>query len=133
VRALDLAWCLEFEDLPAACVFRNGTGVNPPDYTCITPPILGSNWTVDIALTPGTVSTFIALGLAPHAGLPLFGGEFLLSLSPPPTFAPGFGQTVIPLPNVTAFLGITLYTQGMRLEQLGQVTLLNAQDVRLGY
>ena len=133
VRALDLAWCLEFEDLPAACIFRNGTGVNPPDYTCLTPPILGTNWTVDLAVTPSTVSTYIGLGLAPDAGLPLFGGEFLLALSPPPVFAPGLGRTVIPLPNVSAFLGITLYTQGMRVDQLGQITLLNAQDARLGF
>ena len=69
----------------ASCTFRNGSGINPSDFTCSTLPVLGTSWVSAIDTNPQTLSTLIGISLSPGQ-YPLLGGEVLLGLSPPPVF-----------------------------------------------
>ena len=120
---------------PAArCVLRNGSGVNPLGFDCVTAPALGSTWSSTIATTPQTISTLVALAATP-AQTPFFGGEILIGLVPTPLLQTGNGAHATPIPNVSSLMGVTLHAQGIRFEQTpGGPTaeLLNAQDLTLG-
>ena len=78
-----------YNDGSASCAFRNGTGINPPDYSCTTLPILGSLWQAQIAVNPGTLLSLFAVAPGgPDPGTPLFpafsrpsGRGFLISPS----------------------------------------------------
>ena len=127
---------LAFDDLGAACRFRNGSGINPPDYSCITTPVLGSTWIGAIASTAGTITTFLAFAPGgPHPGTPLLNGELLVQVSPPVVAVQSPGGFAIPIPNGSSWLGFTVATQGVRLDNQGGVptfVLLNAIDLVLG-
>lgn len=124
----------EVERLPlfrACCIFRNGTGVNPSDYSCVTAPRIGAIWLADISTTATTIGTYIVLG-GPPVLVPLFGGEALVI--PTGGLLPSVaGSFAVPIPNDPILLGLSLPTQGLRLDSLAGVELLNAQDLVFGF
>jgi len=126
---------LAFND-GATCTFRNGTGINPPDFACTTLPILGTNWQSTIATNAGTISTFLAFAPGgPQAGSPFLGGELLVQLVPAPIPIAGAGTFSIAIPAVNSLSGVHLATQGVRLDNIGgspTFVLLNALDLVLG-
>ena len=121
---------------PALCRFRNGNGINPTEYSCVTEPALGTNWTTSYSHAANTIATLMVIGLGgPSGGFPFAGGEVLISLIPGPVFLTGAGDITILLPGDPMFLGAAISTQGVRLD-LGamgpEVVLLNALDILLG-
>lgn len=120
----------------ARCDFHNGNGINPPDFTCATLPVLGTTWQGVIAGNPNTILTFLAFapaGLA--APTPLFGGELLIGTSPPPVAWAAFGSYAMAIPSATGWLGTVLTFQGFRVDLVGPTTRflpLNANDLVLG-
>ncbi|MBL8896614.1 MAG: hypothetical protein JNM84_03255 [Planctomycetes bacterium] len=128
---------LAYDDIDARCDFRNGQGLNPPDYRCTNLPVLGTSWQSAIATGPQTLGTYVALAAGgPLAGLPLFGGELLIQLSPPPVFVAGVaGAFALPIPSSQWFLGGAVSVQGMRIEADSagpRIVLLNALDLVFG-
>ena len=117
-------------DLPAQCVFRNGTGVNPTGYACVTKPALGTVWQSTIPTPAGTAGTFLGLAGAPAPGIPFLGYEVLIQFSPA-IFLSGLGSFSVPIPNQAPLLGVVLPTQAFRLDSTGFV-MLNALDLTLG-
>ncbi len=127
---------LAFNDAGATCRSRNGTGVNPQDFTCTTRPILGQNWLSQIATNPNTIAAFIAFAPGgPHPGFPLLGGEVLVQINPAPVLLGGAGAFSVAIPNGSMWLGYAVATQGLRLDVSGPTqtfVLLNALDLVLG-
>lgn len=127
---------LAYNDAQASCTFRNGTGINPPDYSCSSLPVLGTVWQGTMVTNPNTIATWLGIGLSgPHIGIPYLGGEVLIDLTVPPILLPGLGSYAIALPNTASLLGLFLPTQGVRVDAVGPaqtVTLLNALDLVLG-
>lgn len=119
-----------------ACSFRNGTGVNAPDFTCVTLPVLGTNWTTSFNPNANTALTGIAVALGGPATLPnWFGGELLLSLNPGPVVLLGTGNLSLAIPNDQGLIGLQFSSQGARFDVISgnlQPVMLNAQDVRVG-
>jgi hypothetical protein len=124
----------------ASCTQRNGVlGVNPSDYTCITPPVVGGTWVASVSTTPllgvQTLTTFVTIGLGgPITGLPIFGFELLIL--PPYLETTGFGIHNIPVPPNPLLVGVQAFSQGARLEIGGPtifVVLANAQDIVFGF
>lgn len=118
----------------AACVVRNGTGVNPVDYSCNAPPVLGGNLDTKIATPPGTVATMVLLasgGNTPPLQSPF--GDLLVSFTSPTIQWVQLGSHVAPLPNVPALAGIVIASQGFRVLPGPVIQALNAIDLRLGY
>ena len=125
---------MPFGDI-ASCTFRNGTGINPPDYRCVTRPVLGTTWTTSYGSTANTVATVMLFGFAPATGPAFWQGEFLVALSPSPVAVPGTGNLSILVPNDPNLLGASAWSQGVRIDSSASGTsflLLNAQDLRLG-
>ena len=127
---------LAINDVTADCTVRNGTNVNPRDYSCTTLPVIGTNWQAAIATNANTVGTLVAIAPGgPHPGIPFLGGEILFQLSPAPIIlavAPSFS---FPIPPQRSGIGVVITTQGIRVDQVGptvRVVLLNALDLRLG-
>ena len=124
----------------ALCTQRNGIlGLNPVAYTCITPPVVGGLWVANVDPTPTfggqTLTTFVTLGLGgPTQGVPIFGYELLIL---PPYFeTTGFGTHNIPVSPSPLLVGLTIPSQGARLELIGatiKIILTNGQDVTLGF
>ncbi|MEM7310973.1 MAG: hypothetical protein AAF682_30165 [Planctomycetota bacterium] len=121
--------------LPASCTFRNGTGVNPTGFSCVTVPVIGMDWEVEVATTPTTLATYVAVaakpGTTPVPGL----GEILLGLAAPLVLLEGLGTHITPLPTDCGLIGSNFASQGLRLEtgRVGPVAvLLNAQDLVVG-
>ena len=115
--------------------FRNGAGTNATGFDCVRPPQLGYNWQSSVPTTANTFGTYVGVGLLPSSGTILFGGEVLVSMAPTLAMLAGNGVHSVPLPGVSAFIGLQLYSQGIRLDITGgaaQVTLFNAQDLTLG-
>ena len=124
----------------AAVDVRNGTDVNPIDYTAAAPPVLGEDWHASISLAPtvgvSTLLTVLALSEAgPTAPLPLFGGELLVL--PPVVLDVQLGAHVLALPFDPALAGGEVATQGMKVELLAsgdvELVLTNALDLVFGY
>ncbi|MEM7204357.1 MAG: ELWxxDGT repeat protein [Planctomycetota bacterium] len=127
-------WVLDKGEI-AACTFRNGSGVNPGDYSCATEPVLGGSWISDVETTSTTLSTLLGIAASPDPATPLFGGELLISLASPTLFVPGNGRYTINIPSTSSLLSATLATQGFRIDTVSRqprLVLLNAQDLRLG-
>lgn len=127
----------------AACTFRNGSGANPADYACFTDPVVGSTWTSTIDPTPTlaafTAATAIAIGFGgPTSGVFVPGGEVLVV---PLLFDVSVGAEVgahsVPVPAMPAFVGLTVFTQGVRVELSPTLVAfnvqLNAQDLFLAF
>jgi hypothetical protein len=122
-----------FASPPASCTSRNGSDLNPADYSSSTSPALGSTWVTSIAVTATTFSTYQILGPGgPHDGIALLAGELLLAPVPAPIFLPGLGTHLMDLPANPAFAGLTIHTQGARIERDPvRLVLLNALDAHL--
>ncbi|MEM7307306.1 MAG: hypothetical protein AAF682_11580 [Planctomycetota bacterium] len=124
----------------AACSIRTGVlDLNPYDFTCESAPVIGEVWEARVSTEPTigtqTLTTFVTTGFGgPTDGVALFGHELLIL--PPYLETTGYGEHPIPISASPAFLGITLHTQGARLELSGggiEVVLLNAQDLQVGF
>lgn len=130
----DLA-ALRRDDLFARCAFRNGHGINPIGYGCVSSPVLGSVWQTSIAMPPGALASMVAIGLFPELGLPFDGGEILIGLLPTPLLLVGTGTHAVTIPNQVALLGTLVPTQDFRLDSSpsgNRLVPLNAQDLVLG-
>jgi hypothetical protein len=117
----------------ASCSLRNGTGVNPVQFSCSTLPVLGTTWLLDAAANSSSIWTFALLSFSPSSPVPMYGGEVLIS--PPAASIPGFGVHALNLPNTAVWNGIPVFLQGFRIDAPGgipQVVLLNAIDAVLG-
>lgn len=120
----------------ARCVLHNGNGLNPPDFSCATLPVLGSTWQGVIAGNANTILTFLAYapgGLATPT--PLFGGELLIQTAPSPVAFAGFGTYSMSIPSGLGWLGTVLTFQGFRVDSVaGTPTFvpLNANDLVFG-
>lgn len=120
----------------AQCQFWNGTGVNPPDFSCGSLPVLGTTWQGVVATNPNTVLS--ALVYAPgglSSPIPLFGGELLILPSPAPIAFTGFGTYALAIPVASTWTGYVLPFQGVRLDVVGGVPTfvpLNAMQLVLG-
>jgi hypothetical protein len=127
---------LAFNDTGANCQVRNGSGINPLAYSCTTRPIMGTNWQAAVGTNPNTLATFLVF--APggaHPGLPAFGGEILIQLSPGPIAISGGSAYSIAIPNGPQWNGYSIATQAARIDQVGPtqtVVLLNAIDITIG-
>ncbi|MCA8977375.1 MAG: hypothetical protein KDC98_21815 [Planctomycetes bacterium] len=119
---------------PASCTFRNGSGINPAHFFCTGMPVLGTNWNSAIITSPQTTATAVGITFA-AAQLPMFGGEILIALTPPPVLMFGLGTHTFAVPNVPGACGLAVTSQGFRLDTVGgasQLTLLNALDLVFG-
>lgn len=121
----------------ARCTFRNGNGLNPTDYSCVSRPRLGSGWTTAYNTNANTLATVLVVAPGgPATGPPFANGEFLVALAPPPITIAGTGNITLPIPGHPSAAGVMLATQGLRVDNQAagpQLLLLNAQDVQLGY
>ncbi len=115
----------------ASCAFRNGSGVNPTGFDCVTMPVLGAVWRTEVATVASTVSTGVGLAAA-AAQVPFAGGELLLGTDPPPVFLSGIGSHSVTIPYLGALLGAPLTSQGFRVDSGPRLVLLNAQDLVVG-
>ncbi len=125
----------------ASCSFRGGVlGLNPPDFTCITPPVMGGIWSTQVSTVPkhgtSTLSTYVTLGIGgPTQGIVAFGYELLI-LPPFLQFA-GLGTHNVPVTQNPYLVGVALPAQAARIElgSAGQlfVVLTNGQDTVHGY
>jgi hypothetical protein len=120
-----------------ACLSFNGSNVNPVAYSCATLPVLGTTWQGTITTTPNTVLT--ALVFAPagvlSAPVPLFGGELLVDPSASLIAFTSAGSYSLAIPTGPSWVGVTLASQGVRLEQVGPTlgfVPLNGQQLILG-
>lgn len=120
----------------AACLFRNGTGANPADFSCATLPRLGTQWQGAVATNANTLASVLAYGAGGFgAPLPLFGGELLLQPSPPLATFTGLGSYSFPIPSSPGFLGLSLPFQAARLDLVGgapTIVLLNGVELIVG-
>ena len=92
---------LRIAPVGAACAFRNGSGVNPPDYACDTLPALGSAWKTSVATNANTAATLVALawgGPIPGVPSPIGPGELLVSLVPFPKILTALGAHTLNVP-----------------------------------
>jgi hypothetical protein len=118
--------------VPSSCATRNGSGINPVDYACVTLPVTGASWQTTITAKGDTVSTIVAIAPAPDiAGSPNpFGtGEVLIGLAPFPTLFAGLGAHSVPVPANPALIGKSASTQGFRVNSAFQIEALNALDI----
>ena len=107
----------------AACVSRNGSGVNPTGFDCTTVPVLGTNWLTTIPTTINTQSTHLGLSTG-AAQMPVTGGEVLISLAPLAIFQPGLGSHSVAIPNDNTLLGAQIFAQGFRIDNAGPAVTL---------
>ena len=111
----------------ASCTLRNGSGINPVACTCVTLPVVGTNWQLDVSAGPNTLATFLFADPTPIPPFPIFGGELLVA---PTAFEI---PSTIALPF--AYSGLMFSVQGMRVDFDGvdiSLVLTNAQDAVLG-
>ena len=123
----------------ASTAVRNGSGINPVEFSAASQPVLGASWSSSIAVTPAvgstTLWTAVGLGFASDPGSPLFGFE--LFVVPPLIPILGNGSHAFPIPASPTLAGFPLFAQGVRAEQFGNgqvvFVLTNALDLVLGY
>lgn len=127
---------LAYNDAAASCTIRNGAGINPVDYVCVTTPVIGTNWQCTIGTNANTLTTIVALAPGgPHPGLPFLNGEILVQLTPFPILVEGVGFFSFAIPSDNGLIGLPVATQGVRVDSVGPtqaVILLNAIDLVLG-
>jgi hypothetical protein len=122
---------IQLTPVTGSCTFRNGTGVNPVGCFCLTPPVVGTNWDVDVTNGPNTVTSLLLVGFEPLPAFPLFTwGEIMVNpLSAVITFSPPFPMSI---PVEYGWHGDTFTLQGLRIDTTDFV-LTNAQDAVIGY
>lgn len=120
----------------AQCVFANGSGINPADFTCATLPSLGATWQGVMTMNANTLATLLAYSDAGlGAPVPIFGGELLLNLSTPLLLFSGAGTYSLPIPSAPSWIGTTLTFQGVRVELVAgslAIVPLNANTLVVG-
>lgn len=114
----------------SACTFRNGSGVNPAGFACVSDPLIGTSWntTVDIVTPQAAASAVVVFFGGPLAGLPLSFGELLCNppMSPIDVAA---GAHSIPIPYVPQLVGNALCAQAATLKLAPlRIQLQNALD-----
>ena len=109
---------------------RNGTGINPNDYSAFNTPIVGTTWTANVATTPGTTATFILFSTGSDS-MPFAGGELLIDVTPH-TVDAAMGMHNVQVPLDANLIGGVVYTQAVRAEATFCV-LLNALDITVGH
>ena len=121
----------------ASATIRNGTGVNDLCYSNLTPPAIGTTWSVQVDHSghPGATFTTV-IGQAFPATIPSIYGEILIQ--GPKYFQstkPATGTAVthsFPLPNDISLIGLPAATQGVILGGVGPETC-NAIDIVVGF
>ncbi len=119
----------------AWCGFRNGSGINAPDYKCLAQPVVGGTWTATFGSNPSTIINLLAGSLAAPVTSPTpWGGEFLIALQPAPILFQSNGDFTVAVPNLPTLIGSRIRSQGFRIEgNPSTVVPLNALDLLLGY
>ena len=77
----------------------------------------------------------VAVAANGHQGIPFFGGEILVAVTPPPIFLPGVSEHALPLPGSNAFLGAPVVTERCWLDLVESIPALfplNTLDIVLG-
>ena len=124
----------------ASALFRNGSGVNPPVYTC-DPPVPGVLWTAEVDRTAleGAFASVISIYPAPHpTGQASPYGEILFDLLNPALQA--FTQAdagdldvyQFPFPNDMSLVGVTGYSQALLIAPGNNYLFANAVDLTPG-
>ena len=128
---------LAYNGAAASATIRNGTGINPVEYTASNLPVIGTTWQCSIPTNANTLATIVVLAPGgPHPGFPYLNGEVLVQLNPMPILVSGLGPHSFAIPNVASLAGLPAATQGVRVESVGPtqiIVLLNALDLVLGY
>ena len=133
-------YAFELPPLLASTTTRNGTGVNVPCFTNVTPPTLGGIWTsrVDHQHHHGASSTIVVAYGDGVTGPVIRAGEILLDLTSPKYFTHtvisslgGANLHSIPVPNEVSLSGFNVATQALILGG-GRAELCNAIDLVLG-
>jgi hypothetical protein len=111
----------------ATCTKNPGTLGNPDDTSCLSVPVVGEVWTVNVSTTPkvgtSTTLTIVTIGFGgPTTGGVVFGYELLIL--PPYIASTSLGVHNIPIPPVADFIGETLWWQGGRIEANPAVVVL---------
>jgi hypothetical protein len=133
-----------FEGLGDACAAAGhqpllGSGTNPFIYGVASDPALGTNFVGAITKGPATAGTLLLLGFAAPAPLTpgFLEGELLLQIAPLPVLHFANGLHVLPVPNDPNLCGVTLDTQGLRLDVDAVGALIvragNGQRLQLGH
>ena len=114
---------------------RNGIGCNPTTFTELTPPVLGTTWSTNIAFGAGDIASILKIGLGGPVATGCFNGLLqgqILILEPTlPDNVSVTGAHNFPLPNDVRLIGVPIWSQGFTF-QPGQITLYNAIDSVLG-
>jgi len=117
---------------PASCTVRNGHGINPLDFACVTPPVLGGTWRTAIATPAGTVASVIALAPLTSPGIPNPFGPGELLVAPAPFYLHvALGAHSIPVPPTPSLVGAFVPSQGFRVNGAFAIEALNALDLVL--
>lgn len=131
---------LEMDAVPeATCATRNGSEVNPSEFSCTAPARLGSTWQSEVSPIPSvgqsTVSTVVILGFGgPTDGIRVPAGEILIL--PPARADLALGNHSFEVPLLAALSGATIHTQAARMEMDGSemaLVLLNGIDLTIGF
>ena len=118
----------------AACVPRNGSGINPVEFACVTRPVVGAGWTTSFHTNATTLATLLGISSAPASGIPIGVGELLIAIQPPPILLTGRGDITLMIPSDPSLPGAIVATQGFRIDtSAGTLIPLNAQDLTLGF
>ncbi len=116
--------------------FRNGSGTNPADYHCETPPTLGSVWHTRIEPAANTLSSYVLATVGLPVVQPFMGYELLIDSTPGLLALPtSNGRLDLPIPT-NGGAAYTLRSQGLRVDDIGgviTVVLLNAHDLVIQY
>ena len=121
----------------AAVVLLAGSGVNPQALSTTMPPVLGSDFAIDIATEATTVATVLAIGFDSTAPalFPGVEGELLLSLATSPILTLASGNHPLPIPADADLCGVQVTVQGIRADLSGAATVLsftNGASLTLG-
>lgn len=122
----------------ASATERNGSGLNPACLGASGGPVLGTVWTptVDAAVRPSAVSTWILAYGLPLDGATTPWGELLVAGAPLLTSSVastgGLDAHALAVPNAPGLAGFTAHAQAVVVGG-GGATLCNALDLVLGY
>ena len=127
---------------PSSTTFRNGSGVNPADFSGSSEPVIGGLWNSAISLTPDVAGAAVVMTgvawvfTAPSQGTLLGTYEVLIDPTAPDVFFEvGLGGHSVEVPCMLEFAGIPVWTQGFRIEDAAGTmipVLLNALDLTVG-
>jgi len=124
-------WRFDLPDqISAAAVTRNGTGVNPNDFVPVNLPSAGSSWQSTMNLG-GLAFSLVAISDRGPTTINTGLGQILII---PPIVAPlnaAFGSHSIFIPNNPNLIGRTFYTQGITYGP--GVVFHNAIDITIGF